>query len=152
MKKHLKYNRERLLLTALVAIAFFGFLLWSINETSSEEASLLSGFLKIKTPSENKSIKVTTPKVGAFIKSPVNVLGQTTNQKEPIFMRIKDSSGFTLAKEKMTSENNQGKVIFSARIKYKKPSRNKGVVEIFSLSPKDNSETNKIRIPINFKD
>lgn len=151
-KKYFKFNRERLLLTALVAVAFFGFLLWSIEETSIEEASLLSGFLRISSPSENKSIKVTAPKIGAYIKSPVTVFGQTTVFEATLQIRIKDSSGLILAREKVLAVAGQKMSSFSAKIKYKKPSRSKGVVEVLSLSPKDGSEINKITIPVNFKD
>lgn len=151
-KKHLKFNRERLLLTALVAIAFFGFLLWSIEETSGEEASFLSGFLKVGTPSENKAIKVTAPKIGSYIKSPVTVFGQAAVAEAALQIRIKDSSGLTLAREKTLAAASQKMSAFSAKVKYKKPSRSKGVIEIFSLSPKDGSEINKISIPVNFKD
>ena len=151
-KKHLKFNRERLLLTALVAVAFFGFLLWSIEETSLEEAALLSGFLKISSPAENKTLRITAPKVGAYIKSPVTISGRATDPKTALQVKIKDSSGLTLAREKMTTAASQKMSIFSAKVKYKKPSRSKGTIEIFYLSPKDGSEINKLSIPVNFKD
>lgn len=151
-KKYLKFNRERLLLTTLIALAFFGFLLWSIEEASNEEASLLSSLLNIGTPAENKNIKVTAPKIGAYIKSPVTIFGQMALSETALQVRIKDSAGLTLAKEKISSGANQKITSFSARVKYKKPSRAKGFVEVFSLSPKDNSEINKITIPVNFKD
>jgi len=151
-KKYFEFNRERLLLIALVAVAFFGFLLWSIAETSSEEASLLSGFLKISSPLENKSIKVTAPKIDAYIKSPVTVFGQAAVFEAVLQIKIKDSSGLTLARAKVLTAAGQKMSPFSARVKYKKPSRAKGVVEVFSLSSEDGAEINKITIPVNFKD
>jgi len=146
------YNRERLLLTALVAVAFFGFLLWSIEQASNNETSVLAGFYRINSPSENKVFKIDAPKVGAAIKNPVKVSGQASVFEAALQIRIKDASGLTLAREKVMTADGQKMSPFSATIKYKKPTRPKGTIEFYSLSPKDGSEVNKLAIPVVFRD
>ncbi|MBU2036871.1 Gmad2 immunoglobulin-like domain-containing protein [Patescibacteria group bacterium] len=150
--RHLKFNRERLLLTALVAIAFFGFLLWSIEETGSKEISLLSDFLKINSPLENKIMKITSPKINEAIKSPFIISGQALILETVLQIRIKDASGLVLAQKQIKIKESQKMSPFSSSIAYKRPTRTKGIVEIFVNSLEDGSEINKISIPVDFKD
>ena len=126
------YNRERLLLTALVAVAFFGFLLWSIEQASNDEASLLNGYIKTNSPAENKVFKIDSPKIGAEIKSPIKVSGQAAVFEAVMQVRIKDASGLTLTQTKVMTAAGQKMSPFSATIKYKKPTRPNGVIEFYS--------------------
>ncbi|MBU2219562.1 Gmad2 immunoglobulin-like domain-containing protein [Patescibacteria group bacterium] len=150
--RHLKFNRERLLLTALVAIAFFGFLLWSIEETGNKEISLLSDFLKINSPLENKIMRITSPKINEAIKSPFIISGQALILETVLQIRIKDASGLVLAQKQIKIKESQKMSPFSSSIAYKRPTRTKGIVEIFVNSLEDGSEINKISIPVDFKD
>jgi len=150
--KKYHYNRERILLTALVAVAFFGFLLWSVEQTSEEETSLLSANQEIKNPTENKIIKIESPKINEAIKSPVVISGQASVFEAVLQTRIKDASGLILAQTQIMTAEGQTMSPFSASIKYKKPTKTNGTVEVFVNSPKDGSETNKLTIPVIFKD
>ncbi|MDD2753066.1 MAG: Gmad2 immunoglobulin-like domain-containing protein [Candidatus Portnoybacteria bacterium] len=151
-KRKYPYNRERLLLTALVAVTFFGFLLWSIEQTASEQEDLLTASAIISFPNSNRSIRALSPKIGAAIKSPVVISGRASVFEAVLQARIKDASGLTLAQTKIMAKEGQKMSPFSASVKYKKPTRPKGTIEVFSLSAKDGSEINKITIPVVFKD
>jgi len=150
--KKYHYNRERLLLFSLVALAFLGFLLWSIEQSNRDEISVLAGFYQVKSPTENKVFKIDAPKVGAAIKSPARVSGQAAVFEAVMQVRIKDASGLTLAQTRVMTAEGQKMSPFSASIKYKKPTRSKGIIEFFALSAKDGSEINKLSIPVVFKD
>lgn len=151
-KKRYQYNRERLLLTALVAVAFFGFLLWSIEQAVFDQENLLADSITVSFPAGNKSVKISSPKVGAAVKSPVTVSGQTSISEAALQARIKDASGLILAQTKIITAKGQTVSPFSASIKYKKPTRSKGTIEIYSVSPKNGSEMNRLTIPVVFKD
>lgn len=151
-KRSFNFNRERLLLISLVAVAFFGFLLWSIKQTSIEEANLLAIGQEVNRPAENKTIKVTSPKVNETIKSPVVISGRALVFKAVLQTRIKDASGLILAKTSITTQEGQKMSPFSSSVNYKKPTRTKGTVEVFINSAKDGSEVNKLSIPVVFKD
>jgi len=150
--KKYHYNRERLLLFSLVALAFLGFLLWSIEQSNRDEISVLADFYQVKSPTENKVFKIDAPKVGAAIKSPARVSGQAAVFEAVMQVRIKDASGLTLTQTRVMTAEGQKMSPFSAVIKYKKPTRSKGIIEFFALSAKDGSEINKLSIPIVFKD
>ncbi|HRY52501.1 MAG TPA: Gmad2 immunoglobulin-like domain-containing protein [Candidatus Portnoybacteria bacterium] len=145
------FNRERLLLTALVAVSFFGFLLWSIEQVSQEETMLLSAIIETNNPTENKTIKIISPRVNEIIKSPVKVSGQAMVFGAIIETRIKDTSGLVLAQKQVQTRGSQNPSSFSADIIFKKPTRTRGTVEIFIHSPKDGAESDKLIIPVVFK-
>lgn len=151
-KKKYPYNRERLLLTALVAVAFFGFLLWSIEQTVSEQEELLTASAIISFPTGNRSVRVLSPKVGAAIKSPVIISGRASLLETTLQARIKDASGLVLAQTKIMTTEEKTMSPFSVSVKYKKPTRSKGTIEVYSRSAKDGLEINKITIPVVFKD
>lgn len=145
------FNRERLLLTALVAVSFFGFLLWSIEQVSREETTLLSAIIEATNPTENKTLKIISPRVNETVKSPVRVSGQAMAFGVMIETRIKDASGLVLAQKQIQIRNSQSPSSFSADIIFKKPTRTKGTVEIFIHSAKDGAESDKLIIPVIFK-
>ncbi len=143
------FNRERLLLTLLVALAFFGFLLWSIEKSSQEEIILLSTESRNNSQAENKIIKVISPKVNETIKSPVSISGQTLHAKGTLQIRIKDASGLILVKKQISVKENS---LFSSSLVYKKPTQTKGVIEIIIDTPKSIRGINILTIPVTFKD
>jgi len=151
MKKQ-KINTERVLFAALIAVAFFGFLLWSIQQTQLEEENLLASWLGVKNPAQNETIKVTSPKPNGTIKSPVKVAGQAAVFEAVLKIRVKDAANLVLAEKTVMTSEGQKMSPFSAKITYKKPSRPKGTIEFFTNSPKDGSETNKLIIPVTFND
>lgn len=152
MKK--KINTQRILLTTLVAVAFFGFLLWSIQQAQSEQESLLSTrpIVNLKNPLENEKIKVVSPAMNSDIKSPLSVSGQANLAGDRLKVRIKDNKDLVLKETFLQTKNTKQMSDFSTKVTYKKPSSVKGTVEVFLVVSKDNSEIYKIKIPIIFKD
>lgn len=137
---------------ALVAVAFFGFILWSIQQNQSEEQTLYGANSTLNASLHNKVIKVSEPKIGAQIKSPLLISGQADLGGEKLKVRIKDSKGLVLAESFVQVKNAKKMSDFSINLSYKKPTAPKGTVEVFQLITKSNSEVNKIIIPVIFKD
>ena len=147
-----KINTQRILLTALVAVAFFGFILWSIQQNQSEEETLYGANNTLIAFLHNKVIKINEPKIGAQIKSPLLISGQANLGGEKLKVRIKDSQGLVLAESFVQVKNTEKMSDFLISLSYKKPSASKGTVEVFQLITRSNSEVNKITIPVIFKD
>ncbi len=147
-------NIQRVLLPTLVAVPFFGFLLWSIEQSQSEEESLLGTGITINTknPLENEMIKIISPKLNDEIKSPLAISGQANLAGNRLKIRIKDSKNLILKEAFAQTKNSKQLSDFSTNLIYKKPSSTKGTVEIFLVATKDNSEIFKISIPVVFKD
>ena len=151
IKSQYSFNRERLLLTALIAVSFFGFLLWSIEQSSTEEAALLAAWPEARNPAENKMIKINSPKINEIIKSPVIISGQVAIFEGALQVKIKDASGLVLA-QKSLAKASQKTSPFRSSLVYKKPTRAKGTIEVFTSSSPGNAETNKLIIPVTFND
>jgi len=156
MKKEKKYkcrhNWERLILTALVGAVFCGFLLVATWQFQSDQEIMFNTEMTVRSSAKNDSIKVIAPKANDQIKSPVQVSGQAAVFEAQLHARIKDNSGLILAEAQFVTREGQTMSPFSTKIKYKKPSRNKGTIEIFEKSPKDGAEIHKISIPVVFQD
>lgn len=147
MKKRMRFNTQRILLTALIAVSFFGFLLWSIAQLQEEQEAILSATPIIKTANNsNKIILVASPKINQKIKSPVTIKAQGNEGSYKV--KIKDSQGLTAAET--TAQIKKGQKSFSINLKYKKPSAAKGFVEVF-LPGENGAELYKISIPIIFE-
>lgn len=148
-----KINRERLLLATLVGVAFLGFLLWSIQQYQNDEKVLAYGVQANTTnPLKNTMVQIGSPKMNQPVKSPVTVAGQANTTDNAVKIRIKDQNGLVLANATAKTKESNKLSPFSLQVKYKKPAAAKGVVEIFLISPKDNSEIYKISIPVIFQD
>lgn len=148
----MKLNTQRVLLVILVSVAFFGFLLWSIQQTQSEEETLYGNTnVNVKTPLENKFISVAAPKENSVIQSPVTISGQANVSGNRLKVRLKDQKGLVLGESFVQTKNAKAMSDFSINLKYKKASAAKGTVEIFLVSSKDNSEIYKITVPVIFK-
>lgn len=146
------YNLERLVLTALVGSVFCGFLLVAIWQFQSEEEIMSNTEIITKNPTRNDSIKINAPKINEQIKSPVQLSGQVTAFGAQVNVRIKDNSGLILSESSFTTEEEQVMSPFSIKIKYKKPSNSRGIIEVFEISAKDGLEIHKIFIPVIFRD
>lgn len=149
--KH-QHNWTRLVLTALVGGVFCASLLIAIWQFQSDGEIMFNSEMIVKRSARNDSIKVTSPKMNERIKSPVQVSGQAAIFEAEFNVRIKDNSGLILTETQIMTKEGQTMSPFSSKIKYKKPSRSEGIVEIFDISAKDGSEINKISIPVTFAD
>jgi hypothetical protein len=149
-----KINTERILLITLVAVAFFGFLLWSIQQSQSEEESLLSSYtiVNAKNVMENQMIKLVAPILNSGIKSPVAISGQANLSGNRLKIRVKDDKNLILREIFVQTKNSKQMSDFSINLLYKKPSTSKGTIEVFLVSSKDSSEIYKISIPVVFND
>lgn len=141
---------QRILLFTLVAVAFFGFVLFMSQQVQSDEEALMDSVILANNNSKN--ITVQTPARNASIKSPVTISGQAKVFEATVQIRIKDASNITLAEKTVQAAEGQKMSPYSAQIKYKKPTRSNGTIEVFEKSAKDGSEINKVAVPVTFKD
>lgn len=144
-----KINRERVLLTILVGVAFIGFLLWEVQQYQNDEENLALADTTVNTETglKNKMIAVSGPKANSTISSPVSVSGSTQGE---VKIRIKDSNNMVLGEVSVNSTDASKMSAFSANVKYKKATQTKGSVEIFKLNKTTNIENYKIIIPVVF--
>jgi len=153
MKKYKsRHNWTRLFLTALAGGTFCLFLLASIWQFQADQEILSVTEISATNPARNDVIKVASPKTNAQIKSPVELSGQAAVFEAQLNARIKDGSGLILAEAQFMTVEGQKMSPFSTKIKYKKPSRREGVIEVFDISAKDGSEIDKVSIPVIFQD
>ena len=140
------------MLTILVAIAFFGFLLWSIQKSQSEENTILStNTLVQNNTAANNVIKVITPKIDAQIKSPIVVSGIVTLGDNRVRVKIKDSKGLVLAESYATTRVTNSIITFSNTLTYRKPASAKGIIEVFLVANKSGVQSTIVAIPVVFK-
>jgi len=153
MKKH-KYQHHihwnRILSVLVIGSAFCALLLISIWQFNSEQDVMSDTELVAKNITRNNSIRVDSPKVNQVIQSPVLVSGQAAVFEAQVNARLKDESGLILAETSFMTKEGQTMSPFSTKIKFKKPSRQKGILEVFEISAKDGSEIHKIAIPVVF--
>lgn len=150
-----KINTQRVLLITLVGVAFFGFLLWSIQQYQIDAETLASGEQSNnKIFQKNSMIQVGAPLMNASIKSPVTISGQanTITLAKLVYIKIKDKNNLTLASATTKTQEAQKLSPFSIQLKYKKPSTSKGTIEIYQIAPEDKAEIYKITISVNFTD
>ena len=147
-----KITRERVLLTILVAIAFFGFLLWSIQKSQSEENAILSTDTQLlNTTASNNVLTVLAPKMEAQIKSPLTVSGAVTLGDNRVRARLKNSNGLVLAEIYATTKKVGSDATFSATLSFKKPVSTKGTLEVFLVTNKGGVQNNLLAIPVVFQ-
>lgn len=153
MKVKIKINRERLLLVALVATAFFGFVWWTNQQIATEEESLPDIFLNasIFASSKNIFIKIDSPRPNAAIKSPLSISGLAASDEGRLKARLKDSRGLVLGEIIFWVKNDSAMHPFSANLVFKKPTSGKGALEIFQARLKDNAEIHKVSLPVRFQ-
>lgn len=152
-KMKIKINRERLLLVTLVATAFFGFIWWTNQQIIVEEQSLPDIFLNasiLASPRSN-SLKISSPRPNDAIKSPLLISGQAANAEGRLKARLKDSRGLVLGETFFWIKNDSAFHPFSVNLVFKKPTSNKGTLEIFQARLKDNAEINKVSLPVRFQ-
>ena len=143
--KRQSIDSQRLLLITLVAVAFFGFTLWSIVQSTEEEEAILSSGTQVKTSaSKNQYLKITSPIIGQKIKSPLTVSGQSLILVGALKIRLKDTN-LVLAEKTFTVSK---EVNFSTILKFAKPTANRGTLEIFR--PENGAELYKISLPVSF--
>lgn len=94
-------------------------------------------------------IWVTHPSENQVAGVPLLVKGSARVFEGTVQIRLSDSNGKVLAENTVTaSEGAPGRGNFETSLKFDMPSEGKGILEVFWLSPKDNSEQDKVAIPI----
>ncbi|MCX6763363.1 MAG: Gmad2 immunoglobulin-like domain-containing protein [Candidatus Moranbacteria bacterium] len=101
----------------------------------------------------SEKLDIDSPRTGQKITSPVKVSGNSNFFEANTLIRIKDEKGGILAATFATAQGWMDKKYpFSAPVSYRKPASEKGIIEVYDLSPKDGKETNKLSVPVVFSD
>ena len=102
--------------------------------------------------SESRNILVYYPWPNDTVGNPIDLNGVAIAFEGTVNIRIKDDKNHTLTETTVQAESGTERAPFNGRVNFNKPSSKKGFVEIFTLSPKDGEEQDKVSIPVNFKD
>ena len=104
----------------------------------------------LATPATKLNIVVDSPKEGQRVSSPVRVAGMARVFEASVAIRIRDVLGREIGRgHVVASEGAPGWGKFAADIPFLGPDKEQvGSIEVFSLSPRDGSEENKIIIRI----
>jgi hypothetical protein len=102
------------------------------------------------TSSEN--ITVTAPVPGETVASPLVVRGEARVFENAVSVRLRSSDGTILAETFTTADAPDVGQFgpFEVRLTFSEPTTTTGTLEVFSQSPKDGSEINKVTIPVEF--
>lgn len=141
-----KPSKHRLLLTALLASAFGGFLLFMIEQSDLVGLATISE--ELHDPLKNHYIRLEFPKADSTIANPVLIAGKANCSKTAVQARIKDLRQMELAEVQLAPAG-KASCDFSTKIRFKKPVAKSGFLEIYHLT-KDGLEANKLIIPVRF--
>jgi len=95
------------------------------------------------------AIWVTHPSENQVVGIPLLIKGSARVFEGTVQIRLSDNTGKVLAESTATaSEGAPGRGDFETSLKFDLPSEGKGVLEVFWLSPKDNSEQDKVTVPV----
>lgn len=102
--------------------------------------------------SDSGQTVVTSPKENDTIKSPVEITGRAVAFENTVNIRIKDDADKILAETFATADSPDVGEFgnFSVSVEFKETNQKNGVVEVFQISAKDGSETDKVTIPVTF--
>lgn len=153
----IRFVRTFILLSILltVSIAIFG----SIAIRKKIETHTLSYDLyseEARAPhfvSDSGNILVEEPYKNQAVSLPFTVVGFARVSENIVNFRLVDSSGMVLARtwvEAKPKEADQ-RGPFRKRLFYIKPNSASGILEVFSISPKEGSETDKVEVPLRFR-
>jgi hypothetical protein len=94
-------------------------------------------------------IVVASPVVGQRVTSPITVAGTASVFEATVSIRIRDARGVQLATTFTTATCGSGcRGAYSVPVRYGVTSAQAGTVEVFSVSPKDGSDQQLVRIPV----
>lgn len=106
-----------------------------------------------ETPQEKQNIIVTSPKPNEEIGLPVVIKGEARVFESAFSYRVRDENGSILTEGHDTAhaEDTGQFGPFEVVVTYPKPKGDRGTIEVFSGSPKDGSEINRVAVPVKFK-
>jgi len=107
----------------------------------------------ISTPSivREPVIWVTSPQPGTKISSPLKVTGSAMVFEAVVNLRLVTADGHVLAESHvMASAGAPGRGDYTASLSFAPPAQGNGFLETFWISPKDGSELDKTRVPVEF--
>jgi len=102
--------------------------------------------------SDSRNILVYSPWPNDTITNPIEISGEAIAFEGIVNIRIRDDKNHILKETTVQTKSFVERSIFKGSISFNKPSSKKGFVEIFTLSPKDESEQDKVSIPITFSE
>lgn len=136
-------------LLVLVAFAIFFFVL---PQNTAQAPVIPVGDSGVPVEETLQNIIVAEPVAGDVVGFPLTIIGQARVFEAVFQYRVIDDMGVVLAEgHAMADASDVGEFgSFAVSVHYDKPTVARGVVEVFSLSAKDGSEQDMVRIPVVF--
>ncbi len=102
---------------------------------------------------QEANIVVTSPQPNASVSNPFTITGQARVFESAFNYRLRDEDGSILVESHAMANAPDIGVFgpFSVEISYPEPSGDHGTLEVFSGSPMDGSEINKVVVPVEFE-
>jgi type II secretory pathway pseudopilin PulG len=121
-----------------------------LKERVSKPVEKVEDVVKGAVVSPRGTIKVTEPKPGATISSPVKIAGEAQVFEANVRLRVKDATGKVLGNGFTTATQGAPEFgDFSAEFSFKQPAETQvGTVEVFEESAKDGSVADWVVIPV----
>lgn len=154
---------------AVIVLVLVGFYVYSVGNRAAVEnivnpgSSTNTEVTKPPTPTvplsgpeiqtSSKNITVTSPRPYEEVGLPLKIEGKARVFENMVSFRLKDNAGKMLVQDNVyANAPDTGQFgLFSKEINYPKPSAKEGILEIYQASAKDGSDTDKVSIPIIFK-
>ncbi|OIP79764.1 MAG: hypothetical protein COT39_01860 [Parcubacteria group bacterium CG08_land_8_20_14_0_20_48_21] len=162
----MKFTQISILSAALILVGWF---LWQTGNTdeavnTSEDVAQMNADALVEeidaskndsggAMQEETNIVVNAPQPGSMVTSPVTITGRARVFENTVNVAFRDAAGNTKIQEvaiaKAAAIGEFGE--FSITITYNFNATKKGMIEVFSLSPKDGSEIDTVVIPVAFE-
>lgn len=107
----------------------------------------------VSAPTQNENIIVTAPSADQAVTSPFLVTGQAKVFEGTVNLRVKNPPGDTMFEAFTTARGGEAGEWsnFSVTLNYAFTHTKEGLLEVYSISPKDGSEENLVGIPLKFE-
>ena len=98
------------------------------------------------------AIWLTSPKNGDQVSNKLRMVGSSITFESTVGYTVKDKNGNILAEDTFTATGGDGmRRLFDISIDLKDPSHKEGTLEVYGISGKDGSPTDKVTVDIRFK-
>lgn len=112
------------------------------------DLKLTRNLARVWTP----AIWLTSPKDGDYVSKKLRIVGSSITFESTVGYTVRDRNGKILAKNTFTAKDgDEMRRLFDISIDLKDPSHKDGTLEVYGISGKDGSPTDKVTINIRFK-
>jgi hypothetical protein len=128
----------------------------NLNQNLNQNANLnknLNKSQKTSLISSKGNIIISEPQANSTVSSPIKISGKGRAFEGTLYISVKSKEGIEIIKESISLPSGDPTKLkaFTAYIPYDFDYTQEGYLEIYSISPKDGSVQDLVRIPVRFK-